>query len=102
MHNKSIMAAISFVASVGGWFLWNIMLSLVYRVDPIYAVKGRFLHRFGQNPLWWLVLILVILCCVVFEVGVASLRAALFPTDVRSHLISPSLSSRHEAPSGIR
>ncbi|KAI9886346.1 MAG: triosephosphate isomerase [Watsoniomyces obsoletus] len=83
MHNKSIMAAISFVVSIGGWFLWNILLSLIYSYNAIYDVKGRFLRRFGQNVLWWLVLILIVLACMVFEVGVASLRSAWFPTDVR-------------------
>ncbi len=92
MHNKSIMAAISWVLSVGGWFLFNILLSLIYRPDPIYQVKGRLLYHFGRNALWWLVLILIILSCVVFEVGVASLRSAWFPTDVSAiPLSSPTL-----------
>ena len=59
MHNHSVMALISFIASVGGWFLWNIILSSTYTNNVIYAVKEGFLYRFGQNVLWWLVLVLV-------------------------------------------
>lgn len=87
MHNKSIMAAISFVASVGGWFLWNIVLSLIYPVAPIYDVKGGFLYRFGRNPLWWLVLIITLIACAMFEVGVSSLRSAWFTTDVSRYTL---------------
>ena len=76
------MAVISFTLSVGGWFMWNILLSLIYPVNAIYGVKGRFLHRFGQNALWWLVLILIVFSCAIFEIAVSSLRSAWFPTDV--------------------
>lgn len=83
MHDKSIMTLISFVLSVGGWFLWNITLSAIYGDNIIYHVRDGFLYRFGRNALWWLVLVLVIISCVVFEYGVTSLRSAWFPTDVR-------------------
>ena len=82
MHDKSIMAAISIVLSIGCWFMWNVVLSAIYGDNVIYKVKHGFLYRFGRNPLWWLVLILVVLSCLIFEFGVASLRSAWFPTDV--------------------
>ncbi|KAI9840762.1 MAG: hypothetical protein M1837_001336 [Sclerophora amabilis] len=82
MHNKSIMVAVSVFICVGGWFLWNVILSLSYKDNTIYHVKGGLLNRFGDNALWWLVLILIVASCVIFEVGVTSLRSALFPTDV--------------------
>ncbi len=82
MHNKSILVVVSFVLSVGGWFLWNILLSCIYPDHAIYDVKGAFLHRFGRNALWWLVLVFSIVACVVLETAVASIRAAWFPTDV--------------------
>ncbi|KAI9788660.1 MAG: hypothetical protein M1835_002165 [Candelina submexicana] len=82
MHNKSVISAISFVLCVGGWFLWNILLSALYANNTVYNVKQGFLDRFGRNPLWWLVLILVVSACIVFELGVTALRAAYWPTDV--------------------
>jgi len=82
MHNKSIMAAISFIASVGGWFLWNLILSATYHNNWLYNVKGGILHRFGRTLLWWLTLALMVSSCVIFELGVASIRSAFWTTDV--------------------
>lgn len=79
---KSIAAVIAFVASVGGWFLWNIILSGVYGKNNVYDVKGGFLHRFGRSGLWWTVLILSVASCIMLEIGVRAFKAAFFPTDV--------------------
>ena len=49
MHNKSYMAAISFVCSVGGWFMWNIVLSQVHQGSVIFNVKRTFLDHFGPR-----------------------------------------------------
>lgn len=91
MHNKSVIAAISLVLSIGGWFLWNILLAVTYGDVAIYYVKRSFFQGFGDNVLWWLVLILVVISCNVFELGVISLRSAWFPTDVRSVASLPQL-----------
>lgn len=82
MHNKSVVVLIGWVLSVGGWYLFNIILSALYRNNAVYNVKGGLLHRFGEDPLWWLILVLVVMACIVFEVGIMSLRSAWFPTDV--------------------
>lgn len=82
MHNKSVMAAIAFILSVGGWFLWNIILASTYSNNVTYNVKDGFFDRFGQNALWWLTLILIVVGVLGFEVGVSSLKAAFLPTDV--------------------
>jgi phospholipid-translocating ATPase len=82
MHNKSILAFGSIFISVGGWFLWNILLAVSY--DPktkIYRVRDSFFATFGPSGLWWFTLILIVLSAVVFEYGVSSLRAAWFTTD---------------------
>ncbi|KAF2259271.1 phospholipid-translocating P-type ATPase [Lojkania enalia] len=82
MHSKSIMALISLVLSIGGWFLWNIILSTTYDPDnKIYYVRDTFLESFGQSLTWWLCLILILSSATVFEIGVASLRAVFFTTD---------------------
>lgn len=79
---KSIMAAIAFVLSVGGWFLWNIILAALYKNNNQYNVKGGFFERFGSSALWWLTLILTVAACLLFEVGIRALKATFFPTDV--------------------
>jgi len=82
MHNKSFTCIIAIFLSVGGWFLWNIVLSAVYRSNGIYNVKAGMLRRFGHNVLWWLTLTLIVASCVMFEMTVRSLRVASLPTDV--------------------
>jgi len=82
LHNKSFTCAIAIFLSVGGWFLWNIVLSAVYKNNVIYNVRAGLLHRFGHNVLWWLTLIVIVACCVMLEVTFRSMRAAWWPTDV--------------------
>ena len=82
LHNKSITCAIAIFLSVGGWFLWNIVLSAVYKNNVIYNVRAGLLQRFGHNTLWWLTLIAIVACCIILEVTFRSLRAAWSPTDV--------------------
>lgn len=81
-HNKSIMAAIAIFCSVGGWFLWNIILAGTYAKNGMYNVKDGFFDRFGRNALWWLTLILIVASALLLEMGLASLRAAFLPSDV--------------------
>ena len=81
MRSKSIMAAISLICSIGGWFLWNIILSATYNpTSQIYKVRDSLFHKFGRSFNWWLTLILILASAIVFEIGVSSLRAAFFTT----------------------
>ena len=82
LHNKSITCVIAMVLSIGGWFLWNILLSITYQKNAIYEVKAGLLHRFGRNALWWLALILIVAICWVFEIAVKSLGRAWLPSDL--------------------
>ncbi|KAK7717185.1 drs2 neo1 protein [Botryosphaeria dothidea] len=85
MHAKTYTALFSFVCSVGGWFLWCIILAASYGIDKsIYYVKSGLWERerFGRNALWWLTLIMIVACCIVFEIGVRTVRAAFWTTDV--------------------
>jgi phospholipid-translocating ATPase len=77
------LCLIALVLSIGGWFLWNILLAVIYPTkNKIYTVKHAFFDHFGKNILWWLTLVLILLSVILFELGVSSLRAAWFPTDV--------------------
>jgi phospholipid-translocating ATPase len=86
MHNKSIVVLIGVVLSLLAWYSFNLVLSWLYKNNTVYNVKGGLLDRFGDNALWWLILILAVTACIIFELGVAALRAAWFPTDVSPRL----------------
>ncbi|KAK0664244.1 putative phospholipid-transporting ATPase DNF3 [Lasiodiplodia hormozganensis] len=84
MHSKTATAAFSFICSVGGWFLWCIILASTYKNTSIYYVKDGLwdAKRFGRNALWWLTLIMILACVVIFEIGIKTARAAFWTTDV--------------------
>ena len=83
LHNKTVAAGIAIFLSVGGWWLWNLVLSAFYPEDAlIYYVNHGILDRFGRNPLWWLTLILIVVSVCVFELIVKAVRAAIWPSDV--------------------
>ena len=82
LHNKTYTCAIVLVVSNGGWFMWNLILSAVYVNNTIYDVKDGFLDRWGKNPLWWLCLVLILICVWVFELAVKYLRICWKASDV--------------------
>ncbi|KAL1953100.1 hypothetical protein VTO42DRAFT_3601 [Malbranchea cinnamomea] len=82
IHNHSVMALIAIVLSVGGWWLWNIILSRRYQRDPIYNVRDNFLPLTGQNLQFWVTLLLAFMAPILFEIAVSTIRATLCPTDV--------------------
>ncbi len=81
LHNKTYTCAISIFVSVGGWFLWMIILSTTYHNNVIYDVKEGLLERFGRNALWWLTLILVLAACWILEIGVKAAQCSWLPSD---------------------
>lgn len=85
MHAKTYTAAFSAFCSVGGWFLWCAILASSYAgTKPIYYVKNALWEhgRFGRSALWWLTLLMILASLFVFEVGVRTVRAAFWTTDV--------------------
>lgn len=82
IHNHSVMPAVSIFLSIGGWWLWNLILSEQYEIDEIYNVRNNFIHRIGRDLSWWTTLLLSIVAVVLFEVAASTIRARLFPTDV--------------------
>ncbi|KAF2168212.1 hypothetical protein M409DRAFT_53511 [Zasmidium cellare ATCC 36951] len=79
---KSVMALIACVLSVGGWFLWNIILGALYANNMEYNVKGGIFERWGRSALWWLVLIVSVTACGLLEIGIRAVKAAFWTTDV--------------------
>lgn len=82
IHNKSITAVIACVLSIGGWFLWMIILASIYTDNVTYNVRDSFFVRFGDNLLWWLTLLLIVVATMWFEFGIHSFKSAYFATDV--------------------
>jgi phospholipid-translocating ATPase len=103
MHNHNYMTIIACVLSVGGWFLWNIILSSLYSDNVIYYVRHGFLERFGRNILWWLVVILSVAAVLLFEIVVRTAKTAWKPTDVEVFQMlekEPDVRRRFEESSG--
>ncbi|KIW64501.1 hypothetical protein PV04_09429 [Phialophora macrospora] len=82
LHNKSLPAAIAIFLSVGGWWLWNLILSCIYPFNPIYNVNHAFLDRFGRNLLWWVTLILTVAAVCLIEAMIKTVKATVWPSDV--------------------
>lgn len=70
MYARSIPNLVAGVLCVGGWFLWNIILSATYHKDSEYMVKDGFMERFGRDTNWWATFWAVLCTLFVFEVGV--------------------------------
>ncbi|XMA15695.1 hypothetical protein WAI453_008486 [Rhynchosporium graminicola] len=85
MHNKTIISFLGWIISVGGWFFWTLLLSLVFapgKTYPLYSIKDGFLKGYGRNLLWWLVLLITLATLTLLELGISSVRKAFWPTDV--------------------
>ncbi|KAJ5990998.1 hypothetical protein N7499_011542 [Penicillium canescens] len=85
VHNKTYLSLIVIIISVGGWFLWDIILDQQYTMSSgkgVYYVPHNFLQHAGHNLLFWTVLLLTVTAVVLFEFTVSTLRALFFPTDV--------------------
>jgi len=82
MHSPTIVTFGAFFLSLLGWFMWNVLLSLLYSRNPApYLVRDAFVKGFGRTWMWWLVTFMVLSAVVVFELVVTALRKSLFPTD---------------------
>jgi phospholipid-translocating ATPase len=86
MHNKTWVTGLGWFISVGGWFLWNVMLSFAWsphtgKTYPLYPIADGFLTRFGHNLLWWLVVLLSLAGVICLELATSSIRKAFWPTD---------------------
>lgn len=81
-HSKTVTNFIAMFLSIGGWFLWNLILAATYNpTSKIYYVRDAFLSSFGRSATWWLALVLILASVMVFELGTDSLRAAFATSD---------------------
>ncbi|KAL1892970.1 drs2 neo1 protein [Sporothrix stenoceras] len=83
MHNQTIISAVGLLISVGGWFVWSLLLSGVYGVKSgPYLVHGTFIHNFGRTGIWWVTLILALSVVIAFELILNGVRRTVAPTDL--------------------
>ncbi|EFQ87149.1 hypothetical protein CFE70_002862 [Pyrenophora teres f. teres 0-1] len=72
--------ALAILASIAGWFLWTIILSLTYSpASKIYYVRSAFLRHFAWP--WWLSLFLTLTAVFVFEFATQTLLNTFAPSD---------------------
>ena len=82
IHNKSITCVIAMLLSIGGWWIWNLILSAIYSNNVIYDVRDGLLHRFGRDALWWLTLVMIFTSVWTFEIALRCLKALILESDV--------------------
>ncbi|KAK4164954.1 putative phospholipid-transporting ATPase DNF3 [Cladorrhinum sp. PSN259] len=82
VNNRNIIVLGALLITTFGWWLWNIILSVVYAQSPgPYMVKWAFLRGFGKSGMWWIVHIVVLSALVIFELVVTVIRRTFWPTD---------------------
>ncbi|EPE10524.1 phospholipid-transporting atpase 1 [Ophiostoma piceae UAMH 11346] len=82
-HYKTLIVLVAFGVTIGGWWLWNILLSLVYAKAPSpYDVRGGFLTVFGTHASWWATLVVTIGVLTVVELGYRAVVRNLAISDV--------------------
>ncbi|MCJ1284087.1 hypothetical protein MMC26_003418 [Xylographa opegraphella] len=82
LQNKTLTCAIAIFVSIGGWFLWNVILGTTYSDNTIYDVKGGLFTRWGRSALWWLCLLLIVVMVWTFELMMQMAKVACRPSDV--------------------
>lgn len=82
-HNKTIIPIVGLIVTVGGWFLFNILLAVVYKPsNPEYYVHDGLTARFGRNLEWWIVLFVTFTAALLWEILVKSVKKAFWPSDI--------------------
>ncbi|KAK1964950.1 phospholipid-translocating P-type ATPase [Colletotrichum sublineola] len=83
MENKNVVILVGFLVSVGGWFLWNILLSASFRdVLRIYQIRHAFLQNFGRTLSFWTTILLALAAVICLELVVDAIRRVYWPHDV--------------------
>ena len=82
VHTKTAITFGGFIVSVGGWFLWNIILSRLYPTKTNeYIVRDAFLENFGRQLGWWATIMVTLSALVAMDLVVQAVRRVYWPTD---------------------
>ncbi|KAL7914975.1 hypothetical protein GGI35DRAFT_165130 [Trichoderma velutinum] len=81
-HSKTLIPLIGLAIEITGWFLWNLILSVIYQrtIGPI-IVRDEFIHNFGPRLSWWTSLVLGLVTPIIMELAVQAVRRVYWPTD---------------------
>ncbi|EFQ29697.1 phospholipid-translocating P-type ATPase [Colletotrichum graminicola] len=83
IENKNVIILIGFLISVGGWFLWNIIISASFKnILRIYQIRHAFLQNFGQTLSFWTTMLLALAAVICLELVVNAIRRIYWPYDV--------------------
>ncbi|TDZ19402.1 putative phospholipid-transporting ATPase DNF3 [Colletotrichum orbiculare MAFF 240422] len=83
MENKTVIILAGWIISVGGWFLWNIILSGLFRNElRIYQIRRAFLDNFGRTLNFWAVVFVALSAVIVLELLINAIRRVYWPQDV--------------------
>jgi phospholipid-translocating ATPase len=86
MSKITYVSAIGMILSIGGWFLWTVILAVIYKPenDKAYAqypVYNDFLSHYGRDFSWWLNTFLILAALIMYDLAVTSIRKSFWPTD---------------------
>ncbi|KAE8445058.1 hypothetical protein EG329_013772 [Mollisiaceae sp. DMI_Dod_QoI] len=82
-HHLTWIPLASLSITVTGWWAWNFFLSGIYARSPgPYYVRDAFTYHFGKDPVWWLVLVIVVMAVLAIEVVIEVVRRRCWPTEV--------------------
>ncbi|KAF3930731.1 hypothetical protein ABW19_dt0209668 [Dactylella cylindrospora] len=82
-HNKTIVAFLVWIITVGGWFLWNVaIIGYTFTEWTIYYVPQEFALHVGRDLLWWVILLYMSACCILLELTVKAIKTTFFPSEV--------------------
>lgn len=83
MHRISMINVATSVISVGGWFVWDMLLSYVYSKKPskIYFVGKALFTRFGTELSFWTTILIIFAIGICFEILVRLVRNKVLPTE---------------------
>lgn len=83
MHTKTVIAAIGLIISIGGWYVWNMLLSGTFEATyRLYQIRRAFLDNFGHTLNFWAVSLVILGACMVLELLCSALRRVYFASDV--------------------
>ncbi len=83
MHSRSITSFLTSIISIGGWLIWNLFISELYksRESKIYHVYNSMIKHFGKELSWWSALLVITTMTILLDIIITCFRTALFPTD---------------------
>ncbi|RLV96231.1 putative phospholipid-transporting ATPase DNF3 [Spathaspora sp. JA1] len=82
MQNRQWLAFASFIISVGGFGLWNVLIMLLYRTkdSPIYFVAYG-LFTWGPDQSWWAGLLMIFTIPLLFDILIKVFKFMFAPND---------------------